>query len=159
MSEEAIKLKTNQYLTFSLDNETYGIEVSMVREVLEFSEITKVPRMADFMCGIINLRGSVVPVADLRKKFKLPDFDAYSDTSIIVSELLLDGEMIVIGALVDSVHEVIEINPEQIEKTPQLGTSIDSNNVKGIGKHKENFIIILDINLVFNQALLEASIL
>jgi purine-binding chemotaxis protein CheW len=140
----------NQYLTFTLDNEQYAIGVSKVREVLEHTKITKLPRTAEFMKGIINLRGAGVPVIDLRLKFGLPETAITKDTSIIVMEVdSLDGT-VVVGALADAVHEVIEIDEGSVEPAPRFGTRLAAEFIKGVGKKDDLFIIILDIDRIFN---------
>jgi chemotaxis signal transduction protein len=103
--------ETRQYLTFKLGNEVFGIEVAKVREVLDFTTITAIPRTPDFMSGVINLRGSVVPVVDLRLCFHMSKTNRTTNTCIVVVEVLLEGESTVIGALADSVEEVIDLEP------------------------------------------------
>jgi purine-binding chemotaxis protein CheW len=140
----------NQYLTFTLDGEQYAIGVAKVREVLEHTKITKLPRTAVFMKGIINLRGAGVPVIDLRLKFGLAETPITKDTSIIVMEVeSLDGS-VVIGALADAVHEVVDIEEAAIEPAPRFGTRLAAEFIKGVGKKDEAFIIILDIDRIFN---------
>ncbi|HET7838173.1 MAG TPA: chemotaxis protein CheW [Rectinemataceae bacterium] len=140
----------NQYLTFTLDGEQYAVQVAKVREVLEHTKITKLPRTAEFMKGIINLRGTGVPVIDLRLKFGLPETPLTKDTSIIVMEVVsLDGK-IVVGALADAVHEVVDIEDGSIEPAPRFGTRLAAEFIKGVGKRDEGFIIILDIDRIFN---------
>ncbi len=139
---------TTQYLTFTIDEETYALNVLNVKEVQEFTTISKVPRMPDFMRGIINLRGSVVPVIDLKLKFGLGETLKDIDTSIIVTEVLLDDESVTMGLLTDSVKEVIEMNDEEIEPTPYIGTKIDTAFIKGMGRKDEEFLIVLDIDKV-----------
>lgn len=151
MSDESAAT-SDQYLTFTLGDEQYAVEVGKVREVLEFTEITRVPRTRDYMKGVINLRGSVVPVIDLRRKFGLPDGRQTVDTSIVVMELDLGGEGVVLGTIADSVQEVISLDREQIEPSPRIGTKIDTEFIKGIGKQDERFIIILDIDRVFSES-------
>jgi Chemotaxis signal transduction protein len=141
----------NQYLTFTLDNEQYAIGVAKVREVLEHTKITKLPRTAVFMKGIINLRGAGVPVIDLRLKFGLPETPITKDTSIIVMEVEgQDGAPVVVGALADAVHEVVEIDEKSIEPAPRFGTRLAAEFIKGVGKKDELFIILLDIDRIFN---------
>ncbi|WP_246556313.1 chemotaxis protein CheW [Desulfonema magnum] len=143
-------IKTSQYLTFKLGDEVFALDVAQVREVLDLTTITKVPRTPDFMRGVINVRGSVVPVVDLRLKFGLSETEGTLDTRIVVMELSLDGEITVIGAIADSVHEVLEIGPDQIEKPPKIGSRWRTEFIKGIGKQDEQFIIILDIERIFS---------
>jgi purine-binding chemotaxis protein CheW len=149
MPVEGIK-STATYLTFTLGEEVFAVDVQEVREVLDFTSITKVPRTPDFMRGVINLRGSVVPVIDMRLKFGMEGTEETVDTCVIVMEVNLDGETAVIGALADSVKEVFDLDPEQIEPPPRIGTSLNTEFIHGMGKHNDLFIIILDINRVFS---------
>lgn len=142
-----------QYLTFNLDKEIYAFNVHQIREVLDYTSITKVPRTPDFMSGVINLRGRVVPVIDLRIKFGLPAKEVTVDTSIVVIEVVIDEEEAVIGVLVDSVHQVKEILPENIEPPPSIGSRIRIEFIKGMGKQEESdqFIIILNLDEIFTS--------
>lgn len=142
--------KANQYLTFTLDDEQYAIAVDKVREVLEHTKITKLPRTAQFMKGIINLRGTGVPVIDLRLKFGLAETPITRDTSIIVMEVVSQDSSVVVGALADAVHEVVEIDAASIEPAPRFGTRLSTEFIKGVGKKDDSFIIILDIDRIFN---------
>ncbi len=139
-----------QYLTFTLDNEQYAVEVEKVKEVLEYTAITHVPKMPEFMLGVINLRGSVVPVIDLRTKFNMNKTEKTVDTSIIVMEIRFDNEIVELGALADSVQEVIELDEGQIEPAPRIGTKLDTDFIEGMGKYEDKFLIILDIDKVFS---------
>lgn len=150
MSETEI-IESNQYLTFKLDQEIFSLAISQVREVLDFTEVTKVPRMPEFMRGVINLRGGVVPVVDLRLKFGLTSTDRTVDTCIIIMEIDIEGETTLIGALADSVQEVMTLEPENIEPPPRIGTRLNTEFIKGMGKKNDNFIIILDIDNVFSS--------
>lgn len=147
MAEEIIE-KTSHYLTFTLDNDHYAIDVAKVLEVLEYIKITRVPRMPEFMCGVINLRGSVIPVIDLRLKFGLDKGEETVDTSIIIMEIALKEEVLTVGAITDSVQEVVEILPSSIEPAPKIGTKLDTGFIYGIGKIDEDFIIILNIDKI-----------
>jgi purine-binding chemotaxis protein CheW len=140
---------TKQYLTFQLAEEVFAIDVSHVREILEFTMVTKVPRTPEFMSGVINLRGSVVPVLDMRLKFGLTKIEKTVDTCIVVVEVFFEEENAIIGALVDSVQEVFELEPDQIEPAPRIGTQLKTEFIKGMGKRDDNFIILLDIDKVF----------
>jgi purine-binding chemotaxis protein CheW len=142
--------ETTQYLTFKLDEEVFSLEISKVREVLDFTTITKVPRTPDFMRGVINLRGNVVPVVDMRLKFGLSKTEKTLNTCIIIVEIALDGDTTVLGALADSVQEVIDLEPNQIEPAPKIGTRLRTEFIQGMGKRDEHFIIILDIDRVFS---------
>jgi len=141
---------TAQYLTFRLDDEIFALDIYKVREVLDFTTITKVPRTPDFMCGVINLRGTVVPVVDMKLKLGMRGTEKTINTCIIIVELNIDGDMVVIGALADSVKEVIELEPEYIEPAPRIGTGLRIDFIKGMGKRDDSFIIILNIDKVFS---------
>jgi purine-binding chemotaxis protein CheW len=141
---------TAQYLTFRLDDEIFALDIYKVREVLDFTTITKVPRTPDFMCGVINLRGIVVPVVDMKLKLGMTGTEKTINTCIIIVELNIDGDMVVIGALADSVKEVIELEPEHIEPAPKIGTGLRVDFIKGMGKRDDSFIIILNIDRVFS---------
>jgi purine-binding chemotaxis protein CheW len=148
--------ETVQYLTFKLAEEVFALDVAKVREILEFTSITKVPQTPEFMRGVINLRGSVVPVVDLRLKFGLPKTEQTVNTCIIVVEVTLDGETSILGALADSVQEVVEMEPDNIEPAPHIGTRLNTEFIKGMGKVDGNFVMILDIDKVFTDAELAA---
>jgi purine-binding chemotaxis protein CheW len=147
---------TRQYLTFRIGEEDFALDVSNVREILEFTTITKVPRTPEYMRGVINLRGSVVPVLDMRLKFGLEEARKTIDTCIIVLEVDIDDEKTVIGALVDSVQEVFELDPQHIEPAPKIGTRLRTDFIKGMGKKDDRFIIILNIDKVFSSEELNA---
>ncbi len=141
----------SQYLTFSLFKEKYAVSVMNVREVLEVVPITRVPGMPDYMKGVLNLRGSVVPVIDLRKKFSLPEAEKTIDTSIIILEIINGEELMLIGALVDSVQEVINIAVNQIEPAPSIGMNMKTDFITGMCQHDDDFLIILNINKVLSS--------
>jgi purine-binding chemotaxis protein CheW len=147
---------TRQYLTFQLGEEVFAIDVSRVREILEFTTITKVPKTPEYMRGVINLRGSVVPVLDMRLKFGMTKTEKKVDTCIIVVEVFFENETIIIGSLVDSVQEVFELEPDQIEPAPKIGIQLKTEFIKGMGKRDDRFIIILDTDKVFNAEELNA---
>lgn len=149
MSVETIT-EIRQYLTFKLENEIFALDVATVREVLDFTVVTKIPRTPEFMRGVINLRGSVVPVVDLRLAFGMSATEKTVSTCIIVMEVRLEGETAIVGALADSVEEVIDLEPDQIESAPKLGTSIRTDFIRGMGKRDNNFLMILDIDRVFS---------
>jgi purine-binding chemotaxis protein CheW len=142
--------ETRQYLTFKLGNEIFATDVAKVREVLDFTKITEIPRTPDFMSGVINLRGSVVPVVDMRLCLEMSKTERTTNTCIVVLEVLLDNEALVIGALADSVEEVIDLDPDQIRQAPRIGTQIQTDFLKGMGKRDDQFIMILDIDRVFS---------
>lgn len=144
-------METTQYLTFQLEDEVFALDISKVREVLDFTTVTKVPRTPDFMRGVINLRGSVVPVVDMRLKFGMTVTEKTVNTCIIITEIELDGDTTILGALADSVQEVIDLEPEQIEPAPRIGTRLRTEFIKGMGKREDRFLMILDIDKVFSS--------
>jgi purine-binding chemotaxis protein CheW len=149
MNEQRNQRILNQYLTFKLGEEMFAIDVSQVREVLDVTTITKVPRAPAFMRGVINVRGSVVPVVDLRLKFDLSATGQTVDTRIVVMEIALNGELTIIGTLADAVHNVMDIEPSAIEAAPKVGAKWNTEFIEGIGKHNDQFIIILNVDRIF----------
>jgi purine-binding chemotaxis protein CheW len=141
---------TNQYLTFTLGKEIFALDIATVREVLELANITRIPRTPHFMRGVINLRGHAVPVVDMRLKFGMEPVQDTVNTCIIIVEVALDDEVTVLGALADSVREVTEIKPEEIDPAPRMGASVDINFIQGMAKLDEDFVMILDINRIFS---------
>ena len=152
MTAEAVSDLSSQYLTFTLDRELFALDIAKVREVLEFSAVTRVPRTPEFMRGVINLRGSVVPVVDLRLKFGMGATEPGVDTCVIIVEVNLDGEDVVLGALADAVQEVFDLEGDQIEPPPRIGARLDTRFIQGLGKKDDVFIILLDIDKVFSTA-------
>jgi purine-binding chemotaxis protein CheW len=149
--------ETRQYLAFNLGEESFALDVANLREILEFTNVTKVPRTPGFMRGVINLRGSVVPVIDMRLKFNLSEVEKTVETCIIVVEVSFDDEHTIIGALVDSVQEVFELEPGEIEPAPRIRTRLKTEFIKGIGKKDNQFIMVLDIEKVFSSDDLEVT--
>jgi purine-binding chemotaxis protein CheW len=143
-------LEMTQYLTFKLEDEVFALDISKVREVLDFTSITKVPKTPEFMRGVINLRGSVVPVVDLRLKFGMSRTEKTVNTCIIITEVTVDNETTVLGALADSVQEVMDLGPDHIEPAPKIGTRLNTEFILGMGKRDNTFVIILDIDKVFS---------
>ena len=140
--------KATQYFTFTLGQEDFALEIAKVREVLDYTTITKVPRMPEYLRGVINLRGNVVPVIDLRLKLGMSAIQKTVDTCIVIVEIEMDGEIIQMGALADSVKEVIDLDPGQIAPPPRIGTKLKNEFIKGMGKQDEKFLIILDIDRI-----------
>jgi purine-binding chemotaxis protein CheW len=143
-------METTQYLTYKLDDEVFALDIGKVREVLDFTSITKVPKTPEFMRGVINLRGSVVPVVDLRLKFGMSRTENTVNTCIIIVEVTVDNETTVLGALADSVQEVLDLEAGHIEPAPKIGTRLNTEFIKGMGKRDNRFIIILDIDKIFS---------
>ena len=144
-------METTQYLTFKLDDEVFSLDIGKVREVLDMTAITRVPRTPEYMRGVINLRGSAVPVVDLRLKFGMSQTEQTVNTCIIIVEVTVDNETVVLGALADSVQEVLDLGADTIEPAPKIGTRLNTAFIKGMGKDNERFIIILDIDKVFSS--------
>lgn len=139
--------RAGKFLTFSLDQELYGLEILKVREINGMMTITHIPRTPDYVKGVINLRGKVIPVLDLRLKFGLPAAEWTEETCIIVVEV--DGmEM---GIIVDQVSEVQDIAADSIEDPPALGTQVDTTFILGMGKNEDRVTILLDIDKVMTQ--------
>ena len=152
MTEEVLSQETTasvverggKYLTFVLANEEYGLEILKVREIMGLMDITDVPRTPDYVKGVINLRGKVIPVMDLRLKFGLEGMEQTKETCIIVVEV----NEVQVGLIVDMVSEVLDIPSNDIEDAPSFGTNVDTEFILGIGKAKEKVIMLLDITQV-----------
>ncbi len=140
------KTKAGKYLTFVLNDEVYGIEILKVREIIGLMDVTNVPQTPDHMKGVINLRGKVIPVIDLRLKFSMPKGEQTPETCTIVVEV----DSASIGLIVDRVSEVMEINGDEIEDAPQFGQGIDTDFIMGLGKTKDAIVILLDIAKVLS---------
>jgi len=143
-------METTQYLTFKLEDEVFALDIGKVREVLDFTTVTKVPRTPEFMRGVINLRGSVVPVVDLRLKFGMTKTENTVNTCIIIVEVTVDGDTTILGALADSVQEVLDLEPDNIVAAPKIGTKLNTEFISGMGKRDDRFVIILDIDKVLS---------
>jgi purine-binding chemotaxis protein CheW len=150
MASTALAAETRLFLTFRLEKEFLAFEVSRVREVLDLCPITKVPRTPDYMRGVINLRGSVIPVIDLHLRFGLAPMEETIESRIVVIELRYEAEEVVVGVLTDSVHDVIEIDSGHIDASPQMGARWRTDFVTGIGKYRDQFILMLDVDRVFS---------
>jgi len=142
--------ETAQYLTFRLENEMFAIHVAQTREILDLPPITKIPQTPDFMRGVINVRGSAVPVADLRLKFGLPVAEDTIDTCIVIIEIETNEETAILGAVADSVHEVLEFKPDRIEDAAHIGNRWRTEFIRGIVKYNDEFVIIIDIDKIFS---------
>ena len=145
---------SGQYLTFTLSHDLFAIPIEHVLEVLEVEKITRVPRSENYLLGVINVRGSIRPIVDLRTKLHLPPLvDRNEGTiSIIILELEIDEEKTVLGIVTDMVDQVVNLKEENIDPTPKLGTRLNSKLISGIGKVKDLFLIILDIDYLFSKA-------
>ena len=143
-------LETTQYLTFKLDDEVFALDITTVREVLDFTSVTRVPKTLDFMRGVINLRGSAVPVIDLRLKFGMTVTEKTVNTCIIIVEVKVGNEPVIVGVLADSVQEVMDLGSDQIEPAPKIGAKLNTQFIRGMGKQNDHFVIMLDIDKVFS---------
>jgi purine-binding chemotaxis protein CheW len=144
------KSKINSYLTFKLGSEFFAANVSKVLNILEMTKVTKVPKAPSYMKGVINLRGSVLPLVDTRIKFDMPETEYTTNTCILVLDINLNNESVHVGALVDSVQEGIEIDDVNIQPPPSIGTRYRSEFIDGIAKVEEEFIMILNMDLIFS---------
>ncbi len=143
--------KAGKYLTFSLAEEEYGLEILKVREIIGLMDITKVPQTPQYIRGVINLRGKVIPVLELRSKFLMESKEDTQETCIIVVDVAMNQSSIQMGILVDSVSEVLDIHQSQIEEPPNFGGSVDTNFILGMGKIKNKVKILLDIDKVLGD--------
>ena len=144
--------KDGKYLTFALSNEEYGLEILKVREIIGYMDITAVPQTPGYIKGVINLRGQVIPVVDLRAKFGMETTDVTDQTCIIVVEITQDDRNFSTGIVVDHVQEVLDITGEDIEEAPQFGSSINTDFILGMGKVGNSVKILLDIDRVLAGA-------
>ncbi len=148
--EEQSTAELNQYLTFTLGEEVFALDISFVREILDDTNITRIPRTPPSMRGVLNVRGHAVPVVDLRRKFGMSPTEMTVNTCVIITEVTIEDEMAQVGALADTVQEVVEIMPANIDPPPQMGTAIDTRYIKGMAKKDNHFIIILDVTRIFS---------
>ncbi|PXF52255.1 MAG: chemotaxis protein CheW [Deltaproteobacteria bacterium] len=143
--------EVQQYVIFSINEQTYGIEILKIKEVVSYRKITPLPNMRGFIKGIINLRGVVLPVFDLREKFNLPETTYTHFHTIIVMEI--SGR--VIGVIVDEITDVVEILPEEIQATSNLPPGMKTEYIKGIGKKEDKLVVLLDIDRLLSPEELE----
>jgi purine-binding chemotaxis protein CheW len=151
MDGPALASRAGKYLTFKLDAEEYGLEILKVQEIIKMMDITRVPRTPDFVRGVINLRGKVIPVVDLRLKFGMASRETTDKTCVIVVQVAhgdaTSGSM-TMGTIVDEVSEVLDIAGEQIEPAPEFGTSVNTDFILGMGKVAKKVVMLLDIDKV-----------
>ncbi len=145
---KALLEKAGKYLTFALGREQYGLEILKVREIIGYMDITAVPQTPHHVKGVINLRGQVIPVIDLRAKFGMETAEITEQTCIIVCEIQSGGRSFSTGIIVDNVEEVLDIPGEDIEEAPQFGSSVDTDFILGMGKVGDTVKILLDIDKV-----------
>lgn len=148
---ESQKNESESYLTFKLGEEEFGAHVSQVLNILEMTRITEVPRTPDYMKGVINLRGMVLPVIDTRIKFGMAETEYTHNTCIVVMDIEMEGDTIHLGAIVDEVLSVVEIEDSQIEPPPSLGNQYQSYFIFGMAKIEDQFVMLLEMKRVFSS--------
>ena len=149
---QAMLEKEGKYLTFALANEEYGLEILKVREIIGYIDVTAVPQTPHHVKGVINLRGQVIPVIDLRAKFGIATTEVTDETCIIVVEITQAGRKLNTGIIVDRVQEVLDISGQDIEEAPQFDASVDTNFILGMGKIGDKVKILLDIDRVLGES-------
>jgi purine-binding chemotaxis protein CheW len=150
--------ESGQYLTFQLGDELFAFDVLRTNEVLEVSQVTRIPGASEAMVGVINLRGSVVPVVNLRKRLNMPEKERTVDTSIIIIDTEYDDEQVILGVLVDATKQVIMLDKSQLEPPPKVGMNLNIEYITAIGKHDNDFIILLNSDRIFSEDELLAGI-
>ncbi|MBU0908120.1 MAG: chemotaxis protein CheW [Proteobacteria bacterium] len=141
---------SSQYLSFTLRDEDFAVEIFKVREVLDVATLTRIPRMPSYLCGVINLRGNVVPVVDLGLKLGMEPVKKTINTCIMIMEIVVEAETapVLMGVLTDAVQAVLELDRANIEAVPRMGTNLNTDFIKGMGRYEEKFLILLDIDKV-----------
>lgn len=155
MQEQALEadresVELQQYLTFKLGGKLYGLSILNIKEIIEYGEVTEVPMTPDFISGVINLRGNVVPVIDLSQRFSKQATELTKRTSIVIIEVKNEDLVIEIGVTVDMVNEVLDIHPEEIEPAPALGNQIQTSFISGMAKVDGTLLILLDIEHILS---------
>lgn len=153
---DTVLAKPGKFLTFKLAAEEYGIEILKVQEIIGMMKVTRVPRLPSFVRGVINLRGKVIPVVDLRLKFSMEAKADTEHTCIIVVQIVRDNQRVTTGILVDDVSEVLNVTAEQIEPPPSFGASIATDFIRGMGKVGQKVVMLLDIDKVMAADQIEA---
>jgi len=139
-----------KYLTFELKDMTYGVDILGIKEIIEYGQLTKIPMVPNYIRGVINLRGNVVPIIDLSVRLGKEPLSATKKTCIIILEIEQDNDNMVLGFMVDSVNEVIDIVQDSIEATPSFGMDIRTDFVAGMGRVDERFVVLLDLESVLS---------
>lgn len=149
-SEGAVNLShlAGKYLTFKLDEEEYGLEIMKVQEIIKMMPITKVPRVPEYVRGVINLRGRIIPTIELRAKFGIDTVEDTDQTCIIVVEIMSNRGKVNVGIIVDQVAEVLDVAADEIDQAPEFGVSLNTDFILGVGVVKSEVKILLDINKV-----------
>ncbi len=154
-THEAAAADRQQYLTFMLGREVFAVSILRIKEIIEYGQLTVVPMMPEFIRGVINLRGAVVPVMDLLARFGQDSSALSKRTCVVILEIELEGETQDVGILVDAVNEVLEIAGSEVEPAPRFGTNIRADFISGMGKVNGRFVIILDLNRVVSSGELQ----
>jgi len=150
MDTASVGIEQSQYLTFLIAEEEYAVGILRVREIIQFEKVTRVPKTPPWIRGVINLRGSIVPVVDLAVKFGLPETRITSATCIVITEVLINDEPTVMGLLADAVSQVIELGPEQVEAAPAFGATVHAEYLQGMGRAAQRLILMLDVDKVLS---------
>lgn len=148
--ESTLRASAGKYLTFELNSEVYGLEILKVQEIIGIMKVTRVPLAPGFVRGVINLRGKVIPVIDLRIKFSMSTREDTERTCIIVVQVAGSSSVVIMGIIVDEVSEVLDIVEDQIEPPPSFGSRIDTDFILGMGKIGERVVMLLDVDRVLS---------
>jgi len=157
-NDQITSIHQGKYLTFSLEQEEYGIAIVKVKEITQMLNVTPVPHTPNYVKGVVNLRGKVIPVMDLRVRFNMPEIEYTDRTCIIVVEIYADEELIQVGNVVDSVTEVLNVTQENIDETPTFGTKVDTEFILGLANIEGSVKILLDVDKVANINALQGVI-
>lgn len=160
-SSPDVAVEARQYLTFSLGSELFAVGILVIKEIIQYGQLTSVPLMPAHIRGVINLRGAVVPVIDLNVRFGRAAAQVGKRTCIVMIEVVHEGESHDIGIMVDAVSAVVEISADQIEPAPSFGANVRADFIEGMGKLEDRFVIILDVSKTFtlsDLASLEATV-
>jgi purine-binding chemotaxis protein CheW len=149
--------KRIQLLTFTLAREIYALDVSTTREVIEFSHVTPIPKTPPWIRGILNLRGSVLPVLDLKQKLGMGATERSRDVCVLILDLEIDGESTLVGVLADAVREVIEVESSAVEPPPKFGSRLSTEYIRGVCRRNDDLIIVLDVAKIFAASELELA--
>lgn len=148
--ENSVSL-TGKYFTFELGDETYGVGILNVQEIIKMQKITKIPRAPDYVEGVVNLRGKVIPVISIRRIFGMEDVETSRNTCIVIMQVKQGDISIIIGAIVDRVSEVLNIGEEEIESAPSFGAQVDNQFILGMAKTKDSVKILLDADKLVDE--------
>ena len=143
--------KSNQYLTFTLRDEDFAIDIAKVREVLDVTTMTRIPQMPSYVSGVINLRGNVVPVLDLGCRLGMEPVVPTKNTCVMIVETTIDEATVAMGTVADSVQMVLDLQTSEIEGVPRMGTNINTDFIDGMGRQGEKFLVILNIDEVLSH--------